>query len=141
MRKLWAIAVLVLLSGCSEPSQKTAERRAIRDAEAAVTQLLQDPGSATFGEDHFVALGGELICGTVNAKNGFGGYTGQTMWMAWQDAVYVASPDQTREMQACCAIVMTAVEANEAPLYREGFSASCGAASTRSPMPFNFSAP
>lgn len=42
-----------------------------------IKALLKDPGSAEF-QNTFVSrkLGGPVVCGEVNAKNSFGGYTG-----------------------------------------------------------------
>ncbi|WP_157783429.1 hypothetical protein [Serratia plymuthica] len=48
--------------------------------QSAVLKSLKDPGSAKFGysyqgKDRFT------LCGTVNAKNGYGGYTGDTRFI------------------------------------------------------------
>ncbi len=50
-------------------------------ARAAVTARLKDPASVRFGELRISAPasslgGGTVVCGFVNARNGFGGYTG-----------------------------------------------------------------
>ena len=51
---------------------------AIWAAKQAVTAALKDPDSAQFGEVVAVSADGEAVaCGSVNAKNSFGGYTGQ----------------------------------------------------------------
>ena len=48
------------------------------DAKAAVKSQLRDPDSAEFQSvvGHDVGRGQFVFCGTVNAKNGFGGYNG-----------------------------------------------------------------
>jgi hypothetical protein len=45
----------------------------IDDARAAVITKLKDPESARFGE---MTVKGDVVCGTVNAKNAMGGYPG-----------------------------------------------------------------
>jgi hypothetical protein len=42
-------------------------------AKATVIATLKDPDSARFGP---ITTDGKVICGTVNAKNAFGGYVG-----------------------------------------------------------------
>lgn len=48
-------------------------------ARAAVTRQLKDPSSARF-EAVGVMDKGRYVCGFVNAKNSYGGYTGSQMW-------------------------------------------------------------
>jgi hypothetical protein len=47
----------------------------LAEAKAAVVKRLKDPDSARFS-DLVKTGGGYIVCGKVNAKNGFGGYTG-----------------------------------------------------------------
>jgi hypothetical protein len=43
----------------------------------AIRTQLKDPESATFRNVHFYSGGGTpVVCGEINARNGFGGYTG-----------------------------------------------------------------
>jgi len=64
------------------PQQTEADRTAAHDrelvnkAEAAVLGQLRDPHSARFDDRIHVVRPGEIVCGKVNARNGFGGYTG-----------------------------------------------------------------
>lgn len=53
-----------------------------RSAKAAMRDRLKDPESARF-EDLIVARfsGAPVVCGHVNAKNGFGGYTGKKAFL------------------------------------------------------------
>lgn len=67
MKYVVSIAALLLLSGCSDTS-------AVKNA---VKENLVDPSSAEFGEITIVnGTFGKLACATVNARNSFGGYTG-----------------------------------------------------------------
>lgn len=97
MRKLgWAIAVttLVLTVGCSEDPAKIAAKKAEAetqakaaalkqeedDAKKAVLAALKDPDSAKFGKFSLAGefQGSQAACLTVNAKNSYGGYTGDS---------------------------------------------------------------
>ncbi|HEX8382452.1 MAG TPA: hypothetical protein VF592_03655 [Sphingomonas sp.] len=49
-------------------------------AEKAVKDLLRDPNSAEFGK-HLYDVSTGTVCGEVNAKNGFGGYTGRKLFI------------------------------------------------------------
>lgn len=87
MLKAFAVAALSLaVCGCN--TQGTVAVAPVDDAAAfaaarrSVVAKLRDPASAQFGQ-HFQrkqAMGVEVVCGTVNSKNGFGGYTGQTVF-------------------------------------------------------------
>jgi hypothetical protein len=63
--------------------------------EAAVKQKLRDPDSAIFGSMSVYGdrkLAGKsvtVVCGSVNAKNGFGGYTGSTDFVFVKDTLSV----------------------------------------------------
>jgi hypothetical protein len=83
IRLVAAIAASVLVAGCvssiptGSPVAITDEMRA--QIEAGTKQALKDPESARFG----VIAGAQTpdgnisVCGMVNAKNSFGGYTGE----------------------------------------------------------------
>ena len=64
---LFILTFATLLGSCS------AESREINKAQQAVKELLVDPNSATFRYTRKALMG---VCGEVNAKNSFGGYTG-----------------------------------------------------------------
>ena len=78
MKKLFlGLATSVLLVGCVKP-----ENEVIWKSERAVKRQLKDPDSAKFKKsylvlderkEHFIT---GHVCGEVNAKNAFGGYTG-----------------------------------------------------------------
>lgn len=58
------------------------ENRAIANALTAIRQNLKDPESADFGLARAYAADGTIyVCGTVNAKNSFGGYTGKRRYI------------------------------------------------------------
>lgn len=70
---LGAVAMLV---GCSQAASETPrENQSFNAARAVVTASLRDPDSARFGP--FSRGRGASICGSVNARNGYGGYTGK----------------------------------------------------------------
>lgn len=70
-------AVLVSACGNSEPSKAAKESSYIALNQDRIKGRLKDPASAEF-RNTFIsnAIGAPVVCGEVNAKNGFGGYTG-----------------------------------------------------------------
>ena len=95
-----------LILGCAsqpaEPSRPSvtwtkdaATSEEIENAKATVINQLKDPESARFGE--FWAMNGtngrRTICGYVNAKNSFGGYTGRKMFTVNEDRVIMEGND------------------------------------------------
>lgn len=80
---LTRLSVLPLLLAISAPVAAQAPKPpAVAAAEAAVRASLKDPESARFAEMRALTRPNargeptEVVCGTINAKNGFGGYTG-----------------------------------------------------------------
>ena len=74
MRKIIAIALLACVCGCNADDGTT-----IGEAEDNVRAQLRDPSSAEFTDvvrypPHDGK--GAVVCGMVNARNGFGGMTG-----------------------------------------------------------------
>lgn len=68
------LAIVFIISGCSESSHPDPIKEAIV---LAVKSSLKDPDSAKITlTEPFPLFDGKIVCGTVNAKNGFGGYTG-----------------------------------------------------------------
>ena len=63
--------------------------KAERIAKETILSMLKDPDSAKFG-DVFVGRNGTM-CGTVNSKNSFGGYTGAQVFTV--DAEFVRIGD------------------------------------------------
>lgn len=98
-KKVWLIVggLVVLVAAVQEfggikPMKSTPVAVAPALVEMAVRSTLRDPDSAKFGpiasyDDR--KMGADQVkvaCGSVNAKNGFGGYTGD------KNFVYVVSP-------------------------------------------------
>jgi len=57
----------------------------IAAAKHAVTQRVKDPASAQFGE---FTVRDNVVCGSVNSKNSFGGYTGPQRFYVFGTLVY-----------------------------------------------------
>ena len=85
------ILIALLLTGCAQ-----------HKIEAQVREALRDPDSARFGEMS-ISADGTLACGTVNAKNGMGGYTGDQTFMVYQGAVrFTGDHEQFMDLADCC---------------------------------------
>jgi hypothetical protein len=67
--------------------ESTQPRESFPDARRAIIRILKDPDSARFGRifEGRGVVGKATICGEVNAKNGFGGYTGMTPFVYFPD--------------------------------------------------------
>jgi hypothetical protein len=83
----------------AQSNAATLEARVISLAEQVVTEGLRDPQSAMFrnvtihhrdchsGQCIDDPAGQVIVCGEVNAKNGFGGYTGFEGFVVWNGRV------------------------------------------------------
>lgn len=72
------------------PIPKAQEQKMRALGKASVSERLRDPPSARFGPTKFAVVrcqNGQwgMACGTVNAKNAFGGYTGPKAWIVLSD--------------------------------------------------------
>ena len=70
------LVVASVISSCNDNKPNPAEQFASDlqwAARTAVKARLKDPDSAEFG---LISVHGKVACGTVNSKNGFGGYSG-----------------------------------------------------------------
>jgi hypothetical protein len=71
------LLLCLALAGCQtaagNPPALPASDADTAKAKAALLQIVKDPDSAKFSKVQRV---GDYICGMVNAKNSFGGYTG-----------------------------------------------------------------
>ena len=106
MKKIIATISLLLLSACSTPQQSnphttvvssagvsasTLTKARISQARNAVKLRLKDPNSARFGDIVGAVLtyadGSTRLaaCGLVNAKNSYGGYAGDDMYLVMFD--------------------------------------------------------
>lgn len=71
-----------------EAREDARRRAAVTAARAAILSMLKDPESAQFvGEQVRAAGDGYAVCGQVNARTGFGGYTGPRRYVAHRGAV------------------------------------------------------
>lgn len=62
----------------------------IRANQRLIAAKLKDPDSAQFGNDYVsYRVGGPIVCGTVNARNSFGGYAGPTRYIGGGDTIGV----------------------------------------------------
>lgn len=77
-----------------ELSEISARIKGTSYAKRLVRMHLRDPDSAEFGE--VVNVGGGHICGTVNGKNGFGGYTGSQGFIVSGDVVALEESSNER---------------------------------------------
>ena len=64
----------------------------VQQARVAVRDSLKDPSSAQFRDTRVV---GPSVCGEVNAKNGYGAYTGFTPFYVRGGQAHLAPPDVT----------------------------------------------
>ena len=98
---LVALATAAVMAGCgkSEPSAAARESAWIYENQEKVKGKLKDPNSAEF-RDVFVSkkAGAPFVCGEVNAKNSFGGFTGFQKFIAGGEVVVVASQMQAGDM-------------------------------------------
>lgn len=95
MRTLMTAGIcLAILSGCTplDPAH---------DAKEAVKSTLVDPESARWREIRIVRP--DFVCGEVNAKNSFGGYTGFSRFLVWEYRIYLGGKHLSdTEIFACC---------------------------------------
>lgn len=90
----------------SAPTEKTAEQldrdrdyTRVYVTKEAIKRSLRDPDSARFGTVRVYRSGGSpVVCGTVNARNGFGGYTGERPFMATEERLTMPA-EVTRAFQ------------------------------------------
>jgi hypothetical protein len=79
MRRL---SLLLVLAGCSQPTDPFAAEKAI------VLEGLKDPGSAQFRN---LKRYTRMVCGEVNAKNSYGGYVGFEPFLVSADKAELVS--------------------------------------------------
>ena len=85
--------VLMLTATLAACGERGFEKR-VNDA---VRFQLTDPESARF-EDGFYSEEHNFACGSVNARNQFGGYAGRRFWLYKDYHVYMQDTLSTREM-------------------------------------------
>lgn len=95
----------MMVAACSEstPAERQVREDSIREimAEDVVKARLRDPESARFEHVRTSrATGLPVVCGTVNAKNGFGGYGGpQPYLVAGEVTIIITEQSSTSEMK------------------------------------------
>lgn len=115
------IALLfVLLCGCS-PNQSSA----LQSAQARVKSELKDPESAQFQnlEEY-----GSIVCGEVNAKNSYGGYSGFKPFIVHGVQVAIAEDtgDELTTVRSRSQIGIACIAASIAPEQRTEFERNGG---------------
>ncbi len=96
-------AIMLAVAGAA-----AAKASVIEDAKAAVREKLRDPDSAKFTnvtQRRAPNVRGDLVdvvCGEVNAKNGFGGYSGRIPFAYFPDGrrAYLGQGDEVLDMMA-----------------------------------------
>ena len=87
MKNTWLVAVALagLLAACAGNEQSASFEK----AKAGIASQLKDPSSAQFRgmKARRTDKGAVVVCGEVNAKNGFGGYIGFTPFI-WQEGSF-----------------------------------------------------
>lgn len=71
------------------------EDRMIESAKSSVRSRLKDPASAQFSQLRIVGSGPDArVCGFVNAKNSFGGYSGDERFVSFLGTVAVIGENE-----------------------------------------------
>lgn len=88
--RILAIALMGIAAACT-PTEEDARKQKIEAnraaTEAGVRRVLKDPDSAKIViHQAFAMFDGTIVCGMVNAKNSFGGYTGDRAFTISIDA-------------------------------------------------------
>jgi hypothetical protein len=103
MNKFLIIAA-ILFAGCSnsEPTEETKAFNYIGEHKMRIKAMLKDPGSAEFRKVFVSKSSGmPVVCGQVNAKNSFGGFSGYQRFIsagttqALESAMGVGEMDKT----------------------------------------------
>jgi len=84
MKKLLVLAVLA----CSAAQAAPPSKALVEKARAAITKDLLDPYSARLENLRIAKLksGDTVLCGTINAKNSFGAYSGRARFFYLPDS-------------------------------------------------------
>jgi hypothetical protein len=91
------------------------------EAHAAVQATLRDPSSALFYDEAVIGTGkSRTVCGNVNAKNGFGGYTGKSAFIYEEQSRVAKTASNSDEagsiMQSCRLAKLKELKAERARL-------------------------
>lgn len=93
---IFPAVALASLGGCDASSSNSERDPAefkswlINKTQDAVKARLRDPSSAEFTDVHTATYqGADVVCGYVNAKNGFGGKTGSQKFVGAGDTIFL----------------------------------------------------
>jgi hypothetical protein len=93
---IFAALALASLAGCDAGSSNSERDPAefkswlIQKTQDGVKARLRDPSSAEFTDVHTTTYqGADVVCGYVNAKNGFGGKTGSQKFVGVGDTIFL----------------------------------------------------
>lgn len=89
MKLQYVLPLFVLVAGCQ---QEAPDNNFQMEVEQKVRNELRDPESAQF-KDHYLYPANDVACGSVNSKNGFGGYIGFRYYAYADGRVYFADGD------------------------------------------------
>jgi hypothetical protein len=78
------ICAVLVITLCSSSFAKPSESALVSKAKEAIREQMKDPASVEFRNVILNAKSG-AVCGEVNAKNSFGGYTGFTQFAFGSD--------------------------------------------------------
>jgi hypothetical protein len=108
MRTILAVASVVVLAGCTVANDGSfgegagkfapASKEQAEAAKVAIVATLKDPESARFGA---ITTDGKIVCGTVNAKNSFGGYVGPKVFAVDGGAVHMEGSSAAWSFYGC----------------------------------------
>lgn len=121
--------IVILLTAClGACSVSTSSDDAFQTAvEQSVRKSLREPDSARF-EQITINPAEKTACGRVNARNGFGGFTG-FQWFSYRDGIVTHADDpDTKEFQASFRICMDTATKRAlecAETIKRGGSTSC----------------
>ena len=74
------------------------KKRAIQASLDSVKEIMKDPDSVKFKDVEYKNYNdGKIVCGQVNAKNSYGGYTGFKRFIASPIDAYVYNDDQRQD--------------------------------------------
>ena len=77
------------------------DKKFLEKVKSAVSKRLKDPYSAQFEDFRVIKSNGiRMVCGRVNAKNEFGGYTGSKPFVAGAESFWIAASDDAKSLTA-----------------------------------------
>ena len=96
------LCAAIALSGCMQVTSEnvSANPTRVAIAKSAVQGLMKDPESTRFGDGYQayqLSNGDDVICGSLNAKNSYGGYVGYNAFYVrfrGEQVMFVATSDR-----------------------------------------------